>query len=329
MNPLSDYEPAAWKLRDLELADLEPFWPSAPPRPREDLQASIAELGLIRPLWVLEEGGRLKILAGARRRAALLALGRRRAPALTAPPELPRERLLALALADNLQRGLNPAETALIWRFLQDQEPALAPRLAPQLGLGQSPRLRAWSYDAAALPDKGLAALADDRLDLENAARLAGWEAESRDKALDLFERLRPSKQKKREWLNWLEDLARREKSSPARILGELEAEPEIRAACEDLERLGRSKVEELFRRRLWRRRHPILNELLLRREARRAALALPQDIRLELDPGLEDLEFNLRLSFTGPADFERQLKVLAALAAKDDFKRLLDDADG
>ena len=50
--------------------------------------------------------------------------------------------------------------------------------------------------------------MADGRLDVEIGARLAQWVPENRDAALDLFDRLNPSKQKKKQWLDWLEDVS-------------------------------------------------------------------------------------------------------------------------
>ena len=310
----------------LSLASVEPFWPQTPERPGLDgLIDSIRRLGLLRPLLVWEGEGGFRLLAGRRRLAALKSLGCFELPVLKLPADVPPETALALGLADNLERGFNQAETALIWRFLNCRGADLAISLAPLLGLAPSPRLREWCLAAAELPPQGLAALAEGRLDLETGARLAAWPAEDLGPVLDLFEALAPSKQKKREWLNWLEDIGRREKIAPGRIL----AAPEVSEALGAIEARGRPAVENELRRLMWRRRHPQLAALTDEREARLRALALPAAARLELDPSLEDLEFTLRLTFAGPDDFRSLAELISALKTNSDFLKILDDVDG
>lgn len=318
-----DFHLAALRPELLNPASVEPFWPEVPERPGlVDLIASIRHLGLLRPPLVWETEGGLKLLAGRRRLAAAQSLGWPELPVLKLPADLPPETALGLGLADNLERGFNQAETALIWRFLVSRGEELAKSLAPLLGLAPSPRLREWCLASADLPPKGLAALAEGRLDLETGARLAAWPDEDLDSVLDLFEALAPSKQKKREWLNWLEDICRREKTFPRLIL----ADPELAEALAAIETRGRPAVENELRRLLWRRRHPQLAELTDRREARLRALGLPPAARLELDPSLEDLKFTLRLTFTGPDDFHALADVVSTLKTNPDFLKILDD---
>lgn len=313
------FDLAALAPRPVDLAGLRPFWPTSFGRPPDGLAADLAAHGLRRPLLVLDDGRSLAVLAGSRRREALLSLGRAEAPAVALPREMPG--VLALGLADNAERGWNPAETALVWRFLADRYPDQAPGLAPLLGL-DSPKMRDLHLAAASLPAEGLAALADDRLDLENAARLARWDPADQDAALDLFEALRPSKQKKRQWLDWLEDLVRRDRTRPLRVL----SSPEIKAARAEIGRAGRPAAEEAARQHLWARRHPGLADLMRTRQARLKALRLPPEARLELDPTLEDVRFGLRLTFSTPDEFAALIDRAATLARDPDFRALLDD---
>lgn len=322
-DPSSAFHLASLKPEPLNPAAVEPFWPAGPERPGlDELIDSIRRLGLMRPPLVWESGSGLKLLAGRRRLAAAVSLGWSSLPALKLPAGLPPETALGLGLADNLERGFNPAETALIWRFLEGRGEEMAKSLAPLLGLAPSPRLREWCLAAAELPPKGLAALAEGRLDLETGARLAAWPTEDLDPALDLFEALAPSKQKKREWLNWLADISRREKISPGLIL----ATPEISAALATVEARGRPAVENELRHLMWRRRHPQLARLTDEREARLRALGLPPAARLELDPSLEDLKFTLRLTFATSDDFRPLADLVSGLKTNPDFLKILDD---
>ncbi|MDR3038641.1 MAG: ParB/RepB/Spo0J family partition protein [Candidatus Adiutrix sp.] len=307
----------------LALEDLEESLPFSYARPAEPLAESIAALGLLRPLWVWRAGSRWKILAGNLRFRALKLLGATEAPAICPPPGVSWPRALAWALADNQGRAVNPAETALVWRFLvENLGPAEAASLAGPLGLAQAPKLRDRCLAAAALPPRGLAALADGRLDLAAAARLAGWPAADREAALDLFEALNPSLSKKRAWLDWLEDLARRDGLTPAQIL----AAPDIRAALAEADRRGRPAAEAEARSLLFRRRHPLLAALKQKRADRIKALNLPPSVRLETDPNFEDLSFSLTLTFEGLADFRALADLARGLADDSAFQDLLDD---
>jgi hypothetical protein len=296
------------------LAELEAALPFSFARPAEALAESIARVGLLRPLWVQRDGPRLRLLAGDLRRRALGLLGRVIAPAVFLPPTAPEPLVLALALADNRERPVNPAETALVWRRLVETlGPAEAEKLAGFLGLQEAPKLRGRNFQAAALPLRGLLALAEGRLDLAAAARLARWPKEDQEAALDLFETFRPSLSNRRIWLDWLEDLARREGRSPARILADLGAQARDSKAG--------NPAEFLFRRRC-----PMLAELRQKRAERLQALALPASARLALDPDFEDLSFSLTLTFTGLDDFKALAELAGGLYHRPEFQALMGD---
>jgi len=306
-------DPAARPPEEAPLAELEEVLPFSFARPAEALAESISRVGLLRPLLVQREGPRLKLLAGNLRRRALQILGRKAAPAVFLPPAAPDA--LALALADNLERPVNPAERALVWRRLVETlGPAEAEKLAGFLGLDQAPKLRGRNFQAAALPPRGLLALAEGRLDLAAAARLAGWAPADRDAALDLFERLNPSLSNRRLWLDWLEDLARREGQSPAQILAAPGFNPSPASAAEAGDRL-------------FRQRHPLLAELRQKRADRLRALNSPPGARFTADPGFEDLSFSLTLTFAGLEEFRRLAAWLNGLPARAEFQALLDDS--
>ncbi len=104
--------------RTLPLTDLGPdpdrfsfSWP--PPRERAGLAERIARQGLLRPLWVLREGGRWVVAAGTRRLAALASLGWERVPVRVLEDVGPRG-LWDRLLTDHLDhRSLNPVEAGL------------------------------------------------------------------------------------------------------------------------------------------------------------------------------------------------------------------------
>ncbi|MDL2260128.1 ParB N-terminal domain-containing protein [Deltaproteobacteria bacterium OttesenSCG-928-K17] len=309
----------------VELSALEPFWPECPRSGLKELAAAIEAEGLRRPLWLWPDGpGAFKVAAGARRLKALKMLGRKEAPALIMPAGIPRGQALAAALADNSARGYNWAEVALIWKFLTEKEPDLADGLAEIIGLGSSPKLKDRCLDVCRLPLPALEMVADGRLELEIAARLAGLAPADQRAALDLFTFLAPSRQKKKQWLDWLEDIARRESIGIADILDAAE----LKAILSEVERKGRPAVEESARQFIWARRHPLLAELAQTRAEQLRRLNLPPSARLELDPSFEDLHFTFQLRFSTPEEYERLADLLAGLKNDPDFQKIMDDAD-
>ena len=85
----------------------------------DELAQSIKSTGIIQPLLVRQRGGLFELVAGERRwRAAQLA-GLARVPAIVR--EIPDEKLLELALIENIQRQeLNPIEEANAYKKLID-----------------------------------------------------------------------------------------------------------------------------------------------------------------------------------------------------------------
>lgn len=319
-----EFQPAALNPQAIAPDDIYPFWPAMPGIGLDLLKESILELGLLHPLLAFEEQGRLKLLAGTRRLKVVQGLGWNTVPVMVLPPDMPRKVMLAAALADNVERGFNAAETALIWDFLAAHEAGSAEDLSRYLNLKNAPKLRQWCRAAASLPADCLEFLADGRLDLELAARLASWRADDRLEVLRLFELLAPSKQKKKQWLDWLEDISRREQINPALIL----MDETVAAALALAATRGRPAAEAAARRLIWERRHPVLAELFRRREERLKSLPLPSNLRLELDPSLEDLKFTLNMSFSGLEDYERLLTLLGSFKHNQSFLKLVDDSE-
>jgi len=118
----TDQQPAASdEIREIELDLIRPG--SQQPRTNfdqaklDELAQSIRSTGIIQPLLVRPKGGLFELVAGERRwRAAQLA-GLARIPAIVR--DIPDERLLEMALVENIQRQeLNPIEEALAYKRL-------------------------------------------------------------------------------------------------------------------------------------------------------------------------------------------------------------------
>jgi ParB family chromosome partitioning protein len=118
--------PARDRSRLLEI-DLDLLVPN-PRQPRtsiddgrlEELTQSIRANGVIQPIVVRSAGGQYEIVAGERRWRAAQRAGLLKVPVTVR--EIPDEKLLEVALVENIQReDLNPIEEALAYRRLTDE----------------------------------------------------------------------------------------------------------------------------------------------------------------------------------------------------------------
>ncbi|MDR1112102.1 MAG: ParB/RepB/Spo0J family partition protein [Deltaproteobacteria bacterium] len=265
-------------------------------RPLEDLVKSIGELGLLRPLWLALDGdGRPLVISGGRRLAALARLGFRKAPCL-APRPGPGQTLAcssflaALALTDNLGRGLNQAELCLAWDWARKaSEPPAWPTLAGLLGFRPGTTRLVALEKAMEVQGQTLDLMAQGRLDPENAALLAAWTPEERALALDLVARTGPSRQNRRQWLEWLDDLRR---SGGPGFLAGLLAGPALAA-------ISGPRAEKSAREAIHGLRFPFLSDLARRRREALRDLALPEGLKIELDPDFEDVTTTIGLTFS------------------------------
>ena len=133
--------PAPPAVNDVAVSELEPN-PAQPrhhfdPAQLQELAASIRESGIVQPILVRRRGSRYQIVAGERRwRAAQLA-GIGRVPITVR--EIPDERLLEVALIENIQREeLTPIEEAQAYQRLLDSSGQTQELVAQRVGKDRS-----------------------------------------------------------------------------------------------------------------------------------------------------------------------------------------------
>jgi ParB family chromosome partitioning protein len=102
-----------------------------------DLESSIRESGIVQPIVVRPVGDRYQIIAGERRWRAAQRAGLRTVP--VSVREVPDDRLLELALVENIQReDLSPLEEATAYQRLQDELGLSQEDLARKVGKDRS-----------------------------------------------------------------------------------------------------------------------------------------------------------------------------------------------
>ncbi|MGE0452941.1 MAG: ParB/RepB/Spo0J family partition protein [Vicinamibacteria bacterium] len=159
-------------------ASLEPnpFQPRGSIRPRQldELAASIRESGIIQPILVRRVGGRYQIIAGERRWRAAQKLGLPSVP--VSLRDVPDERLLELALVENIQREeLSPLEEALAFQRLQEELRLTQEEIARRVGRDRS--TIANTLRLLKLPRELRELLAEGRIDAGHARALLSLDA--------------------------------------------------------------------------------------------------------------------------------------------------------
>jgi ParB family transcriptional regulator, chromosome partitioning protein len=102
-----------------------------------ELAASIQESGMVQPILVRRAGGRYQIIAGERRWRAAQQLGLATVPVTIR--DVPDDRLLELALVENIQRAeLSPLEEALAFQRLQEELKLTQEEVARKVGRDRS-----------------------------------------------------------------------------------------------------------------------------------------------------------------------------------------------
>jgi ParB family chromosome partitioning protein len=135
--PLSaEAQAAEVPIASLEPNPLQPRSAIEPARLSE-LAASIRESGIVQPILVRRRGERYQIIAGERRWRAAQQLGLASVPVTVR--DVPDERLLELALVENIQREeLSPLEEAQAFQRLHDEFRLTQEEIAKRVGRDRS-----------------------------------------------------------------------------------------------------------------------------------------------------------------------------------------------
>ncbi len=162
---------------DVPIGALEPnpFQPrsAVDPKQLEGLIASIRESGIVQPILVRPHAGRYQIIAGERRFRAAQAIGLKAVPVLVR--EVPDDRLLELALVENIQRQeLTALEEAHAFRRLQDEFRLTQEEIARRVGRDRTTVANA--IRLLRLPAPVQALMAESRLDAGHARALLALE---------------------------------------------------------------------------------------------------------------------------------------------------------
>jgi ParB family transcriptional regulator, chromosome partitioning protein len=167
----------------VEALDPNPHQPRTrmAPEALAELAASIRESGIVQPILVRRAGDRFQIIAGERRWRAAQQAGLARVPVVVR--DVPDDRLLELALVENIQRQeLTPLEEAHAYQRLLDDLHLTQEQVARRVGKDRS--TVANTLRLLRLPAELRELVADGRLDAGHARALLALERVEDQKAL-------------------------------------------------------------------------------------------------------------------------------------------------
>jgi hypothetical protein len=273
-------------------------WPG--PEAAEALTRSVERFGLLHPLLAISEGGRLTVVSGWRRLAALAKLGTRSTPVGLLEPRSPQHLWDAL-LEDRLLSGpLNPVELGLYARKRMEATGEDLPGVAAAVGVRPGLPEKAGSWEdhlwVAGLPDRHRAGFAEGRFPAQGVRVLSRAPREDALAVLELLGGARVGVNKFAELARWLLECAWRE-GLPV-------------VAWAEREGLGGGAGDpEALRREARRRRFPTVTvwEESFPRDCSRARL--PAEARLSHASGFEGGRLTCSLAFSSLG----QLRALAA----------------
>jgi ParB-like chromosome segregation protein Spo0J len=290
------------------------------------LGESLAAVGLLNlPRVQAGENGGWRPVTGWKRLMAAARLGWPAIPAVVLDRETPEAHLLLLYLHDNaFTRAFNPLEQALLASRLLDHwdRDTLVATGLPLLGLPSSPAHLDRLLAAASLERPWQELVAEGRLALTAAARLAAWDPAPRRAALPFLSTLPLSQSKQEEFVAGVEILARRQGLKVADVLGKKELQQHL----EDEAGNARERAEAV-RRLLSEWVSPRFSAAHKAFAAGLERLGLKRHPRLRLTepPAFEGPDFELTLRFTDHRELRELLQELSRLAGLPEFEALID----
>lgn len=275
--------------------------------PLQPLKDSIRLAGLLSPL-ILEPSpqGGLRIVCGFRRLQALRELEFHRAEArILTDPASSAERF-RIALAENAaHRTFNAAEVS--WaikklRLMQVKDEEIWRSFFPLMRLGSNPNLLVLLAPIADLPPHWQQTAAEDRLSFEVIKDLADLTDVERDAIWRLFQTLRLGKNRQREFLLLLQDVARLSDSSLCALL-------ESSAFREVIDSpLTPSQKSERLKQILWQMRYPRYSEQEEAFSELIKRMRPPKGVSIHHAPYFQDEEMTVAFSFGSAREFRNRL---------------------
>ena len=308
---MADFATGSCRLAEIDFRERAfPFsFGQIPPR----LLESISKVGLLQPPLLQVTAKGYRIVCGRRRLEALRRNGAADAAIkFFAAPAGNFKELFRRALWENLsQREFNPVETADIYNkaleFFSEEELRL--ELKPALKIPGRQRFHKRYQAIAAFAPELRELIAGGIIDSESVDIISEWSDAELKSLIGLILETGLRRNKLREVISRLDDLARRDQVS---VCEPLAAAGAVVSAAE-----GRIDISAL-RRQLQIRLYPHLTAARKNFAEKLAKLSLPANIRLEAPPDFEGGEYSLSFKFSDRRQWQEACEKLNSIVPED-----------
>ncbi|MBN1480347.1 ParB N-terminal domain-containing protein [candidate division KSB1 bacterium] len=307
---------------DIDLDD-DLYQYSSPVVP-EPLRLSIQRFGLLNPI-ILQRKARsaYRIVCGFKRLAALVSLKAETAQAFVVEESCSQLDLFTLAIQDNQSvRELDPVEVATILAKLQStfgiKKEDIVTNYLPLLGFGKNARVLTLYSGLHTLSVEWQDALKKDMVSLDFAQDMLKRPPEERQHIKTLVHNLRLGKNRQREFIKLLADVARLEDLSLSQLIASRPVQM-IQLA----EKLTPSQKAERLKEWLWEKRYPQYTAIKAQYDAIVRAAHLPPNIHIHAPAFFENNEYLASFTFVSKDDFEKSITALSEILNRGLVKKM------
>lgn len=280
----------------------------------QPLTASLREIGLTNPLVLQRrDDDRFRIVCGFRRVEALLQLAVAEADAWILDEPTPSVDILLFSLLDNLAlHAFNVVQVSFIIQKLSGFHVAkddVIQCYLPKLGFGRNPKIYELYSTLHELPAEWQQALVDDHVPLDLAKSVVEMSPQDRSAFWRLIVELRLGKNRQRELLILLQDVARIQGVSPAQLL-----ETKQIGEIPRMEKWTSSQKAERLKEWLWEKRYPHYVAIRKQFDDLVKGAACPPGFTLQHSPFFEGEELQIVFGFKSSEDYRAKIDFMERL---------------
>ncbi len=316
------------QLIQISLKDIDPdddsYRTSFHPTGRSFLYDSIKSLGLLQPLVVQKKNtDKYRLVCGFRRYIVLNQLSIECARSFVISEKTKSARVFTLALQDNVTiREFTPIDISIIINKLESdfaiQKNEVINQYFPLVGLQKNPKIYQRYKPLAMLPKRWQHGILADTISIEIASQFADRDEKEREAMWHIITNLKPGKNRQREILRLLDDIARIEQKGVPEIIKENDA-----LFILNDKKLTPSQKMSRFKDFLWKKRYPRYMTVEEKFDHLVHQAKCPPDIQLQHPPFFEGETFHVSFAFKSSDDFAQKIQFLQTLNDNDIIKKI------
>jgi len=310
-------------LKEIDLSD-ETFSVNFMPD-LQGLRSSIEAIGLIQPVFLKKKLDGYQIVCGFRRVSVTKELGKSEIESrVFEEKEMDEFQFFSLSLHENLTtRGFNTVEKAMaldkLVHYFQVDRTVVVKTFLPLFSLEPNEKILSTFLSLARMEDEVKRYVLKEKVSRSNIRILSNFTSEDRMALLPLFSSLKLGENRLREMLALLEEISRRDQIRVRDIV----YRREIQAVLSQKELTPSQKTEHL-KNVLVDLRYPRMRQMEKGFEKKRRDLNLPSGVSLHHQPFFEGKGLRIEFQFESMEEYRTILSFLSNLAAKEEFREIL-----